>query len=198
MPIMGGPAALSARRIVAARSGRLLTIRPVEERDAPALQAYIRGLSVASRYSRMLGAASEWPPSELQKMLRPIDADYAALVATLMFEGQERIVGEARLVHDPDAERVELALSVDDRWQKQGLGTALFDDLQRRAALIGPVDLFGDTLRTNESMLGLARTSGFALLPAAGDWRLVRFHKHIEYRGFTHVAVAAEPHISAL
>ena len=198
MPIMGGPAALTVRRIVAARSGRLLTIRPVEERDAPALQAYIRGLSVASRYSRMLGAASEWPPSELQAILHPVDSDHVALLATLMIEGHERVVAEARLAHDPETERVELALSVDDRWQKQGLGAALFADLQRRAALVGPVDLFGDTLRTNESMLGLARTSGFALLPAAGDWRLVRFHKHIEYRGFTHVAVGAEPHISAL
>ncbi|MDB5574565.1 MAG: family acetyltransferase [Tardiphaga sp.] len=186
---------LSRRAIVRLRSGLLLTIRAVATRDAAALQNYVRALSAASRYARMLGATSELPPSELQAILHPIDADHVALVATLMIDGVERIVGEARLFHDPETERVELALSVDDRWQKQGLGLALFDDLQRRAAEIGPVDLFGDTLRTNAAMIGLARRSGFALLATPGDWRLTRFQKHIDRSGIlpSRLPISADP-----
>ncbi|MDB5548197.1 MAG: family acetyltransferase [Tardiphaga sp.] len=56
---------LSRRAIVRLRSGLLLTIRAVATRDAAALQNYVRALSAASRYARMLGATSELPPSEL-------------------------------------------------------------------------------------------------------------------------------------
>ena len=44
----------------------------------------------------------------------------------------------------------------------------------------GATRLFGDTLRSNEAMIGLARKSGYAFLPSPGDWKLVRFEKHIE------------------
>lgn len=164
---------------IALRPGSTVTVRQVVDEDAGALQDYIRNLSVRSRYSRMLGATSELPPSELHKILHPVDDAHVALVVTMNIEGQDRIVGEARLVHDPETDQVELALSVDDRWQGQGLGKALFDDLQRRAASVGPVDLFGDTLRSNDAMLALAKTSGFALIATPDDWRLVRFHKPI-------------------
>ena len=171
---------LSAMRL---RSGLPIVVRVVEQRDATPLQDYIRNLSVLSRYSRMLGAASELPPSELQAILHPVDADHVALIATIVIEGVEQTVGEARLVYDPEVETVELALSVDDHWQKTGVGTALLDELLRRAATLGPVDVFGDTLRSNNAMLGLARKSGFALKPVPADWRLVRFHKSLDYRG---------------
>lgn len=160
-------------------NGLTLTIRAVTPADAAALQDYFRSLSSRSRYSRMLGAASELPAGELYKVLHG-DADHLSLVATLMIEGREQIIAEARVAHDPDANTVEIGLSVDDRWQGRGVGRAVFDHLQARAASFGVVDLFGDTLRSNDAMLGLARTSGFALMPTPGDWRLVRFHKRID------------------
>jgi len=46
--------------------------------------------------------------------------------------------------------------------------------------IFGAIRLFGDTLRSNDAMLGLARKSGFAFTHSPGDWKLVRFEKHIE------------------
>ena len=43
------------------RTGKSLTVRFVEPRDAEALQAYFRSLSTRSRYNRFLGAISELP-----------------------------------------------------------------------------------------------------------------------------------------
>ena len=40
--------------------------------------------------------------------------------------------------------------------------------------------LFGDTLRSNEAMIGLARKSGYRFTHSPGDWKLVRFEKHVE------------------
>lgn len=172
------------------RNGPVLIVRPVAPADAGALQDYFRSLSRESRYSRMLGAASELPAGELYRVLHG-DADHLSLIATMTIDGRERIVAEARVAHDPDADTVEIGLSVDDRWQGQGVGRALFDHLQSRAAAFGVADLFGDTLRSNEAMIGLARTSGFALTPTPGDWRLVRFHRVME--GAALATVAARP-----
>ncbi len=51
--------------VLRSRSGKLLTVRFVEPRDADALQGYFRSLSVGSRYNRFLGAMSELPQSQL-------------------------------------------------------------------------------------------------------------------------------------
>ena len=40
--------------------------------------------------------------------------------------------------------------------------------------------MFGDTLRSNEAMIRLARKSDFAFINSPGDWKLVRFEKHID------------------
>ena len=39
--------------------------------------------------------------------------------------------------------------------------------------------MFGDTLRSNDAMIGLARKSGFAFANNPNDWKLVRFVKEI-------------------
>ena len=74
----------------------------------------------------------------------------------------------------------EFGLSVDDRWQGHGIGAALLRNLECRAAAFGAKQLFGDTLRSNEAMMALARKSGFAFSDSPGDWRLVRFEKQID------------------
>jgi hypothetical protein len=39
--------------------------------------------------------------------------------------------------------------------------------------------VFGDTLRSNEAMIGLARKSGFAFTHSPNDWKLLRFEKQV-------------------
>ena len=98
----------------------------------------------------------------------------------MMIDGVETIVGEARYGFEAGAASFEFGISIDDRWQGHGIGTALLRNLECRAAASGATRLFGDTLRSNHVMIGLARKSGFAFMPSPGDWKLVRFEKHIE------------------
>jgi GNAT superfamily N-acetyltransferase len=161
------------------RTGKSLTVRFVEPRDAEALQAYFRSLTVRSRYNRFLGAMSELPQAELDHFIHVGEADRFSVVAVMMIDGIETIVGEARYAFNAETESFEFGLSVDDRWQSQGIGSALLKNLECRAAAFGAKHLFGDTLRSNDSMIGLARKSGFAFTASPGDWKLVRFEKHI-------------------
>jgi RimJ/RimL family protein N-acetyltransferase len=161
-----------------ARSGEAVIVRFVEPRDAEALQNYFRSLSTRSRYNRFLGATNELPPSQLEQFIHIGEADRFSVIATMLVDGREIIVGEARYAFEHGG--IEFGLSIDDRWQGHGIGKALLKNLECRAASFGADRLFGDTLRSNEAMIGLARKSGYAFMATPGDWRLVRFAKHID------------------
>ncbi|MBR1192236.1 GNAT family N-acetyltransferase [Bradyrhizobium sp. AUGA SZCCT0240] len=164
--------------VLRARSGEALSVRFVEPRDAEALQSYFRALTIRSRYNRFLGAISELPPSVLEDFIHIGEADRFSVVATMLVDGHEIIVGEARYAFENGS--IEFGLSVDDRWQGHGIGKALLKNLECRAASFGADSLFGDTLRSNEAMIGLARKSGYDFMPTPGDWKLVRFAKNID------------------
>ena len=160
------------------RNGKSFTVRFVEPHDGQALQHYFRSLSVRSRYNRFLGGMSELPQSELDHFTHAGESDRFSVIALMTIDGVETIVGEARYGFEND--NFEFGLSVDDRWQGHGIGSALLNNLECRAAALGAKRLFGDTLRSNVAMIALARKSGYGFAPSPGDWKLVRFEKHID------------------
>ena len=165
--------------VVRSRLGEAVTVRFVEPRDAEELQNYIRSLSSRSRYNRFLGAMRELPKTVLDHFTRMDDG--FTVVATMPVDGFESIVGEARYAFHGDSDNsFEFGLSIDDRWQGHGIGAALLKNLECRAAALGAERIFGDTLRSNEAMISLARKTGFAFTNSPGDWKLVRFEKHID------------------
>jgi GNAT superfamily N-acetyltransferase len=165
--------------VLRARNGDAITVRFVEPRDADALQNYFRALTTRSRYNRFLGAASELPASLLEDFIHVGEADRFSVVATMLVDGHETIVGEARYAFDSDTVSIEFGLSIDDRWQGHGIGKALLKNLECRAASFGAERIFGDTLRSNDAMIALARKSGYAFANTPGDWKLTRFQKQI-------------------
>jgi GNAT superfamily N-acetyltransferase len=120
------------------------------------------------------------PQTELHQFTHAGEGDRFSVIATMSIDGHETIVGEARYAFDPDTDNFEFGLSIDDRWQGQGIGSALLGNIECRAAALRARRLFGDTLRSNDVMIGLARKSGFAFTNSPGDWKLVRFEKHID------------------
>jgi GNAT superfamily N-acetyltransferase len=165
--------------VLLTRSGKPLTVRFVEPRDAEALQHYFRALSVRSRYNRFFGAMSELPPDQLDHFTHPGEDDRFSVIAMMNVEGIDSIVGEARYAFNPDSGSFEFGLSVDDRHQGRGIGSALLSNLECRAAAFGAEHIFGDTLRSNDAMIEAARKSGYAFVRTPGDWKSVRFEKHL-------------------
>ena len=161
------------------RSGEPVKLRFVEPRDAEELQNYFRSLTTRSRYNRFLGAMRELPKTLLEHFIHVGKAEQFSVIATMMIDGFETIVGEARYAFHAENASIEFGLSIDDRWQGHGIGKALLRNLECRAASFGAERLFGDTLRSNEQMISLARKSGYAFATSPGDWKLVRFEKQI-------------------
>ena len=165
--------------VLRSRSGEKVTVRFVEPRDGEELQNYFRSLSSRSRYNRFLGAMSELPKPVLDHFTHVGLDDAFSVVATIDIGGFETIVGEARYGFNDRSENIEFGLSIDDRWQGHGIGSALMKNLECRTAALGAGRLFGDTLRSNDAMISLARKSGFAFTRHPDDWKLVRFEKNL-------------------
>lgn len=165
--------------VLRSRQGDAITVRFVEPRDGEELQNYFRSLTARSRYNRFFGAMSELPKSLLEHFTHVNERDGFTVVATMQLDGFETIVGEARYIFRADSAELEFGLSIEDRWQGHGIGAALLKNLECRAAAFGAVRVVGDTLRSNQGMLALARKSGFAFTHHPNDWKLVRFEKEI-------------------
>lgn len=161
------------------RQGEAINVRFVEPRDTEELQHYFRSLTTRSRYNRFFGAISELPKGLLSEFLDVGARERFTVVATKMVDGFETIVAEARYALHVETSTLEFGLSVDDRWQGHGIATALMKNLECRAAALGAEHMVGDTLRSNETMISLARKSGFAFVNHPDDWKLVRFDKEI-------------------
>jgi RimJ/RimL family protein N-acetyltransferase len=155
-----------------------IRVRTATVHDVDSLSDHFRALSESSRYNRFMGAVGNVAKLAHDCLAERRSGHRFTLVAETCADAGHRIVGEASYVFDRDAGWGEFAISVADRWQRRGLGAALLAAVQTRAVSLGYLDLFGETLKTNEEMRRLARRAGFAATRAS-DWRAVRFDKRL-------------------
>jgi RimJ/RimL family protein N-acetyltransferase len=149
-----------------------LEIRPVTAADAGRLVDLHARCSDDARYFRFHAA---------KPRLRVVDADYlaavdgrgrVALAATVVEDGEERIVADARFDVGGDGD-AEAALLIRDDMTGQGLGRLLLGRLLELAAGLGVRRVVLDILPENGAMLALARRVGAE--PAGFDGRSVLY-----------------------
>jgi acetyltransferase len=156
-----------------------LVLRPARLSDGDALQGYFRALSPQSRYNRVLAAANELAPGELTRALAANGRDWRTLLLTWASESRETVVGETRMALWCAERTAEFSMSIADKWRRLGVGAALLEEIESKAAADGVEWLFGDVLRTNVAMIALARSRGFRLAMGL-EARLVRIQKRLE------------------
>jgi RimJ/RimL family protein N-acetyltransferase len=151
-------------------------IRTAAGRDVAGLSTYFTALSQQARYDRFMGTANNLAKIASDCLMHGCRADRFTLVAELRTQGRDTIIAEVSYAFDREQQCGEFAISVADRWQRQGLGAAMLSALQLRAVSLGYFGLFGETLKTNQAMQGLARKAGFEF-SRSPDWRAIRFEK---------------------
>jgi RimJ/RimL family protein N-acetyltransferase len=149
-------------------------IRAIEASDAPlVLDAFAR-LSDRSRRLRFLMGKPRLTDAELRFFTDVDHHDHEALVAVSRSDG--RIVGGARFVrsaHEPDS--AELAITVVDDWQGNGLGSRLMTSLTQRAREEGVARFVALVADDNDAVVHLLGKFG-------PDLRLVERDGHdVEY-----------------
>ena len=163
------------------RSGEAVTVRFVEPRDAEELQNYDRSLSARSRYNRFLGAMSELPKSLLDHFThvgarRFVHASLPPSRSTASRPSSARRV--TCFTREREASNSACRSTTAGRATASGCADEEPANAAPRRSV--PVSMFGDTLRSNNVMIALARKSGFAFGNHPDDWKLVRFEKEID------------------
>ena len=143
---------------VVLRDALVVHVRPVTAEDAPAVHAFLEGLSPESIALRFF---SRFP--DLDSAVRwatDVDQHRYGLIATSSADC--RVVAHAGWERDPDhPERAEIAFAIADAMQHNGLGTILLGQLIQTADRAGVAVLSAEVLPQNHRMLHVFHDSGF-------------------------------------
>ena len=123
-------------------------------RDAPAIEAMIERCSLESRYARFLGPRPSIPLDHLARVVTPLSGEEAWV--GVRGDEPETVValGSWARIGDGDA---ELALIVEDSWQRRGIGTSLLRLLGDRAHSLGICRLTASVLTESRHVFRMLR-----------------------------------------
>jgi acyl-CoA synthetase (NDP forming)/GNAT superfamily N-acetyltransferase len=155
-PINADSADLAGGLDALAADGAIIRIRPVRADDAAALTDLHERASNDALYRRFLSAGHHPIAGEIARLVRPPDADHAALVAV----ERGRVVGVSSYEVLPGRRTAEFAVFVDDACHGRGVGTLLLEHLAVWGRRRGIPDFLGEVLPTNSSMLRVATNLG--------------------------------------
>jgi GNAT superfamily N-acetyltransferase len=144
------------------RDGRRVDIRALTPDDWTELLAAVGRTSLESLYRRFFCVKRGFTEQETAYFLNIDFVDHVALVAVVEEGSQPVIVGGARyIVLQPG--QAEVAFTVIDPYQRQGIGAALLRHLAAIARGVGLRELIADVLPENDAMLKVFANSGFPL-----------------------------------
>lgn len=118
--------------------GTPIRLRPIRPGDKVLLQRGLANLSMESTVQRFLGPKPTFSGAELRYLTEVDGIDHVAIVAVVDVLGpgglEEDLIAVGRFVRDPERpDHAEVAITVGDPYQGQGLGTLLGMTLAREA-----------------------------------------------------------------
>ena len=144
------------------RDGRPVVIRALRPDDRADLVRAINRSSAQSRYLRFFGAKRFFTDQEISFFTNVDFVNHVALIATAKQNGHPVVAGGGRyVVTEPG--KAEMAFTVVDEFQGQGIGTALLRHLVAIARDAGLNELTAEVLPDNTPMLKVFEHSGLPL-----------------------------------
>ncbi|MGN6747978.1 MAG: GNAT family N-acetyltransferase [Xanthobacteraceae bacterium] len=141
------------------RNGERVEIRALRPQDRDDLIAAVSRTSTESLYRRFFAVRRHFTETEQSFYLNIDFVSHVALVALADESGQPTIIGGGRYVVDEPGQ-AEVAFTVVDKYQRQGVGAALLRHLAIIARQAGLRELVAYVLADNRGMLKVFEKSG--------------------------------------
>lgn len=143
---------------VVLKDGARLHLRPIAAEDETSLVALHSRLSQQTTYQRFFTIMRRLPLNWAHYLAH---VDYERRLALVAVDPRTSdLVAVARYETAADGQTAEVAFVVQDDWQNRGLGTALFGELLRAAAMNGIASFRAWVLAENRRMLDLIARFG--------------------------------------
>jgi RimJ/RimL family protein N-acetyltransferase len=141
-----------------------VSIRPISRKDVERLVAFHKSLSDRTIYQRFFAAHPTLTEKEVERFTHVDHVLREAYVAI----ADDQIVGVGRL-DTIDEKKAEVAFVIQDSFQKQGLGSALFSLLAETAREAGIRTFVAEVLPQNRAMLRLFEVFGESIKKETED-----------------------------
>lgn len=143
------------------RDGQGVRLRPARPSDAPAIRAFVQGLSIDALERRFFSPVA--PEVAVEEILSASPGQNRASVLVERDDPRDpRVIGHGEWVRSPAVtDRAEVAFLVSDQFQGQGAATLLLRDLARRARGMGVTEFEAVTEPDNRAMLDVFWGCGF-------------------------------------
>ena len=144
------------RAVEQLRNGKTMTIRAIRPDDKERVQRAFKALERDSIYTRFFTQKTTLTADDLRQLTEVDQVRDVALVATLGTE--EVLIGGARYMSSGVS--AEIAFTVEEDYQRQGIAGCLLRHLAHIARANGIARFEAYVLAQNASMLGVFRRSG--------------------------------------
>jgi GNAT superfamily N-acetyltransferase len=144
------------------RNGRPIKIRALRPEDRDDFVAAVGRASSQSLYRRFFSAKRHFTEQETSFFLNVDFVQHVALVAVVVENGRPTIVGGGRYVVEKPG-LAEVAFTVVDGYQGQGIGSALLGHLAAIARKAGVREFCAHVMPDNIAMLTVFERSGLQL-----------------------------------
>ncbi|HMF30157.1 MAG TPA: GNAT family N-acetyltransferase, partial [Candidatus Lokiarchaeia archaeon] len=142
-------------------SGTKLLVRPVKPTDERGLQELYYSLNDQDRYFRFFSPAKKFGHKEVQpRVTIDYSTDMILVCENTNPEGVRSIIGAGGFFKTGDPSKAELAFTINDEWQNQGITKFLLQYLIQIAREQGYRTLVGTILVENHAMLHIVQHAG--------------------------------------
>ncbi|CAN5456000.1 bifunctional acetate--CoA ligase family protein/GNAT family N-acetyltransferase [soil metagenome] len=150
--------------------GQSALLRPIKPEDGEAFADYFKSLDPEDVRYRMFIRMRELQPSQLARLTQiDYDREMAFVATRKRADGAWEILGDARIISDPDNVEGEFAIMVRSDLKGQGLGTILMQALIDYCLSRGMREIVGEAMSHNVLILNLVKKMGFEVKPVVGD-----------------------------
>lgn len=144
------------------RNGTVVTLRPLRADDRERMAKAVRGLDAQTIYTRLFSHRKELTEAGLDRVMRVDDEREVVIVATTGSVSEEVVIGGGRYIVTGEG-RAEIAFTVEEDYQGQGVAGRVFAALVEVGRQRGIAVFEADVLSENPSMLRVFERTGLPM-----------------------------------